>query len=303
MPAAAQTYPNRPITLVVPFAPGSGTDGVARVVMPRIEAALGQTIVIDNKPGATGTIGSAIVARAAPDGYTLLLGGVSSHAASRALLKHVPYDPVKDFVAIAKFGVYPFPYLVPKDLPVKTLSEFVAYTKANAGKVSYAYANAPGRISGEALRRHLGADLTAVPYRASPAAITDLVAGRVQIMVVDHTTALAQLEGGNIRALSTTTQERSALLPGVPGLREQGYGWLELQAWVGLFAPAGTPDAIVQRFRTELSKALAEPDLIAKLAAVGFEAAKEDPAEFPKKLEQDIAIWKQQAEEAGIKPE
>ncbi len=301
--ARAQDYPSRTITMVVPFAAGSGTDGVARVLMPRLEAALRQTIVIENKPGATGTIGSQIVARATPDGYTLLMGGVSSHAASKALLKSVPYDPVKDFVAIGKIGLYPFPYLVAASNPAKTLAEFAAYAKRNPGKLSYAYANAPGRIALEALKRQEKLDLSAVPYRASATAVTDLVAGRVDIMVVDYTTALGQIQDKNLRPLSTSSQQRSPLMPDVPGLAEQGFDWLDLQAYVGLMAPAGTPDAIIRRWRHELTKALAEPETVAKLAAVGFEVSRENPDDFPRRLEADIATWTRQAREAGIEPE
>jgi putative tricarboxylic transport membrane protein len=274
--AQAQTYPSRPITVVVPFAAGSGTDNVARLIMPRLEEALGQTIV---------------------------MGGTSTHAASKALLKNVSYDPLKDFVPIAKFGSYPFPFFVPVSVPANTLPEFIAYAKKNPGRFSYAYANAPGRVAGESLKKHGGIDLTPVPYRASPAAITDLVAGRVEIMVVDYTTAFSQLQAGKVKALSVTSQERSALLPDVPGMKELGFPWLDLEAYTALFAPAGTPDSITRLMRKEITKALADPELIKKLATIGFEASRDDPEKFSSELQVDIDTWKRQAEEAGIEPQ
>jgi len=271
--------------------------------MPRLEAVLGQTIIVENKPGATGTIGSSQVARAAPDGYTLVMGGTSSHAASKALLKSVPYDPLKDFVPIAKIGYYPFPFFVPAALPVNTLPEFIAYAKKNPGKLAYAYANASGQVAGESLRKYAEIDLTAVPYRASPAAITDLVADRVQIMVVDYMSALSQVQAGNLKALSVTSQERSALLPNMPGMKELGYPWLDLQNYVALFAPAGTPDDATRVMRNAVMKVLAEPELIQKLATLGFEVSRDDPEKFPAELQADIETWKKLAAEAGITPQ
>ena len=216
--AAADTWPSRPITIVVPFAPGSGTDSITRIVAQYLQAGLGQNIVVENKVGASGIIAASTAARAAPDGYTLLMATNSTHSANPHLFKSLPYDPVKDFTPVARLGSYVFILVVGKDVPVKTLPELVAYAKQNPGKLSFASGNTTGIVAGETLKSKAGIDILHVPYKSTPPAITDVLGGRVSMMFIDLAPGLEHVRAGNFRALAVTTKERSALLPDLPSL-------------------------------------------------------------------------------------
>ena len=288
-PAFADAYPNRPIILIVPFAAGSGTDSVARVIARRLSEVLKADIVIDTRAGANGAIGAAAAARAAPDGYTLFSGGTSTQ-----------YDPANDFAPIAQLGTFPYFLFVYPGTPAKDVRELVALAKAKPGSVSFAYGNALGRLAGEMLKKRTGADLLAVPYKSSPQGITDLITGRVTIMFCDMPPAVAQLKDGRLRALATTTADRSALFPEYPSMKEAGVDLFDLTAWTGLFAPRGTAPEIIAKLSAAARDVLGDADTRERLANVGFEAKWYAPEEFAKRASDDLELWATLTREAGI---
>lgn len=297
---AAQTYPARPITLIVPFGPGSGTDAVTRIVSQRLSEVLKTPIVVDNRAGANGAIGAAAAARATPDGYTLMAGGSSTHAANPSLLKSIQYDPKADFVPISQLGVFPYFLFVNAEVPARSVTELVALAKAKPGTVSFAYGNAIGQLAGEMLKMRAKVDLLAVPYRSSPQAITDLIAGRTSLMFVDMPPALAQVKAGSLRPLATTTQERTSLFPDVPSMKEAGLDLFSLTAWTGIFAPHGTPPDIVARLADAIHQVVEEPEVKASLANIGFEVRWMGPKDFARHVSDDIDLWANLTREAGI---
>ncbi len=301
--ARAQDYPKHYITLVVPLAPGSGTDAVARMVAARLGEALGAQLVVENKVGANGAIGTSFVARAAPDGYTLLVGGTTTHAGNPNLMKSVTYNPVTDFAPIGQLGVYPYALLVSGKSGFTTMAQLVDAARARPGTLSFAYANALGQLSGEMLKRRAGIDLTAVAYRGSPQAITDIIGGRVTMLFVDTPPAVAQIEAGAVRPLAMTTEHRTDLLPAVPTMAEAGLGGPRVEAWSGLFAPARTPKPIVDRLSAALVQVLSEPDLRKRLAALGFEAEPTTPDVFGKRVADEVALWATLTKQAGMEAE
>lgn len=297
---ASETYPTRPITIIVPFGPGSGTDAVARLVGQRLSELLKTPIVVDNRAGANGAIGASAAARATPDGYTLMAGGSSTHAANPSLLKSIQYDPKADFVPISQLGVFPYFLFVNAEVPAKSVTELVALARAKPGSISFAYGNAIGQLAGEMLRLRAKVDLLAVPYKSSPQGITDLVAGRTSLMFVDMTAALAQVKAGTLRALATTTQDRSTLFPDVPSMKEAGLDLFSLTAWTGLFAPKGTPPEIVARLAEAIHQAVDDPKVRESLAHIGFEVRWLGPKDFARHVSDDIDLWANLTREAGI---
>ena len=239
--ASAQDYPSRAITLVVPFAVGSGIDPTARIIADELSKALKQPVVLDYKPGANGAIAATAVARAAPDGYTIFMTTVSTHSANPNLLKSIPYDPVRDFSALSRVGNLPFMLVIDPKIPATSVPEFIAYVKANPGRLSYASTNAIGLVAGATLKRMAGLDLVHVPYRSSPQAINDVMTGRLAMMFVDFALGSPQAKAGNVRALAVTTKERSPLLPDIPSMTEAGLPSFDLIPWNAIFAPANTP--------------------------------------------------------------
>ncbi len=243
--APAQTaYPNRTITLVLPFAAGSGTDTTTRIISQHLSAALGVGIVIDNKPGANGMIAATYVARAAPDGYTLFVTTNTTHSANPFLLKTLTYDPVKDFTPIARTGDLPFMLVINPELPVKSVAELVAYGKANPGKLTYASGSSSSIVSGATFAHNAGIDMLHVPYKSSPPALNDVIGGRISMIFIDVLTGLPHVKGNALRALAVTTKERSPLLPELPSMQEAGVPDFDISSWQGYFAPANTPKEI-----------------------------------------------------------
>lgn len=299
-PALAETYPSRPITLIVPFGPGSGTDSVARVVMTRLSDVLKQTVVVDNRAGANGAIGATAAARATPDGYTLMIGGVSTHAANPSLMKSIQYDPKADFAPIAQLGVFPYFLIVYPGVPANSVAELIALAKQKPGELSYAYGNAIGQLAGAMLKKRTGTDLLAVPYKSSPQGVTDLMTGQVSMMFVDTTAALPQVKAGKLRALATTTQDRSALFPELPSMKEAGIDLFDLSAWTGIFAPTGTPPKVIAKLSDALRGVLAEPAVRESLAKIGFEAKWTGPKDFSARVSGDADLWVTLTKEAGI---
>jgi tripartite-type tricarboxylate transporter receptor subunit TctC len=302
-PALSQTYPDRPITVVTPFAAGSGTDVITRIITRQVSADLGWTVVVDNKPGANGLIAATQVMRAAPDGYTLFATGNTTHSANPSLIKNLPYDPVKDFTPIARTGNFSFVLVVPPSLPAKTVGELVAYARKNPGKLSYASANSPGIVAGAIFAKRAGLDLLHVPYKSSPQALTDVIAGRVSMSFIDFATASPHIKSGALRALAVTSTERTPLLPDLPTMQEAGISPFNVTSWSGYFGPANMPDGIVRRLNAEIRKVVAKPDIKAQLAALGFDAFSGTPAELADFVKAEIVNWHGMVRDSGIEPQ
>jgi len=302
-PATAQHYPARQVTIVVPFGPGSATDSTARVIAQNLQESLGQPFVIENKAGGGGLIAASSVARAAPDGYTLLVTTNTTHSAAQGLFKNVPYDPIKDFTPVARIGSFPTFIAVNIDLPVGTIGELVAYAKENPGKLVYGHGNSTGQIVGEALKHRTGANIVRVSYRSNPPAVTDLIGGHIGMMVPDFGLGLPQVKAQKIRALAVPTRERNSQLPDVPTLNETVIPGFDLLSWVGLFAPANTPPQVVDLLARELQKMLARPELKARFIDAGAETFWSGPKEFDAYVRSELIKWTTVIREAGIEPE
>lgn len=301
-PAPAQSYPSKPIKLIVPFAPGSATDSAARIVAQALGDRLKQSVVVDSRPGASGIIAAEFVAKSAPDGYTLFMTTNTTHSANPSMFKKLPYDPLKDFAPIILVGELPFVLVVNNDLPVKTVNELIAYAKANPGKLSFPYASSTSQVSAETFRVMTHIEAVAIPYKSSPQATTDLMAGRTQFFMTDLATSLPHIRSGKIRAIAVTPR-RTGLLPGIPAMDESLPGF-DLISWNGILAPAGTPVAVVATLNSELKTALAQPDTRARLEALGFEVTgTSSPAQFADFLQREISKWAKWVKDAGIQPE
>ncbi|WP_228770970.1 tripartite tricarboxylate transporter substrate binding protein [Cupriavidus sp. U2] len=300
---AADTYPSRPIRLVVPFAAGSGTDAVARITAKELGDALGQNVVVDNRPGANGAIAAELVAQAAPDGYTLFMTTNTTHSANPSLMKKLPYDPIKDFTPVARMGNLPFMLVINPKLPVKTVGELIAYAKAHPG-MSYASGNSTGIVSGATLGRMANIDLLHVPYKSTPPAMTDVIAGQVPMMFVDVAAGIANVKAGKMRALAVTTAQRSRLLPDLPPIADtpelKGF---DITSWNGVFAPARTPQPVVERLNRELSKIAVSKEVAPKFEALGFEAFGQTPQQFTAFVGSELVKWNRLVKDAGIQPE
>jgi tripartite-type tricarboxylate transporter receptor subunit TctC len=301
--ADVQAYPSKPITIIVPFGPGSATDTIARIIGQHLSTALNQTIVIENKPGANGAIAAAYVARAAPDGYTLFLSTNSPHSAAPTLNKTVAYDPVKDFVPITRVGSYTLMLVLNPDVPAKSIPELIAYAKANPGKLSFASGNTSGVVAGETLKSWAGINIVHVPYKSAPPAINDVLGGRVSMMFTDLTTGMPHVKAGALRALAVTRMQRSKLVPELPTLHEAGVANFDMDSWAAMFAPANTPPEIVTRLNRELRKIIDNPEINGKIAAMGFEAFSSSPGELGDFVKVQLDKWTKMIKDAGIQPE
>jgi tripartite-type tricarboxylate transporter receptor subunit TctC len=302
-PAFAEDYPSRPVTILTPFAAGSATDTAARLIGKYLQDSLGQPFIVENRDGAGGMIAAEAVARAAPDGYTILLTSNSTHSAAPALFKTVPYDPIKDYTPIARVGSLPSFIAVTPDLPVKTIQEFVAYAKANPGKINAGYGNSTGRITTETFKRRLNLDITPVAYRSNPAAVTDLMAGHVQMGVPDFSTGLPMLKAEKIRPLAVLTKERDPTLPDVPTLNETVMPGYDLLAWTGIFGPAGMPQKAVDTLAKPIGAALAKQEVRDRFRDAGVEIFWIGPAGFSDYVKTELVKWTTLIKSAGIEPE
>ena len=302
-PAAAEDYPTRPITILTPFAAGSATDTAARLVGKFLQEGLGQPVVIENREGAGGMLAAETVAHANSDGYTLLLTSNSTHSAAPGLFKRVPYDPIKDFTPIARIGSFPSFIAVTNDLPVKSMAELVDYAKANPGKVTAGYGNSTGRITVEVFRRRLNLDVVPVAYRSNPAAVTDLMAGHVQMGVPDFSTGLPMLKAGKIRPLAVLTRERDQTLPDLPTLDGTVMPGYDLLAWTGMFGSAGVPKEVVDKLAAPIEKALANDEVRERFRNVGVEVSWIGPAGFSGYVKDELVKWTTLIKAAGIEPE
>jgi len=300
--AGAQGYPTKPVRLVVPFPAGSATDQVARVVGAELQQALGQPFVVENKAGAQGAIAAAEVAKATPDGYTLMLTTNTPQAANVSLFKKLSYDPVKDFTPITRYGTTSFMLMVRPDFPAKDLKGFIAHARSQPGKLSGGYGSAGSQVSLAMLKQLGKLDIVEVPYKGIPQTITDTMGGSLQLTFVDMANAQAQVKGGKLRGLGVTNGKRSPLAPDLPAIAEELKGY-EVIAWFALVAPAKLPEAIVQRLNDANMKAMAKPDVKEKFALVGTDVAPMGPAEFGKFIQSEVAHWAQLVKLAGIEPE
>ena len=300
--AYAQGTFTRPIRVIVPFAAGSYTDNVVRIVMPALGEKLGATIVVENRPGANGLIGAEAVAKSTPDGYTFLMGGTSVNAANPGLYKSLPYDPVKDLIPVARFGVLPFLMVVNPKVPVNTVPELIEYAKKNPGKLAYATPNSATLVGMETFKRAAAVDILGVPYKSSPQAMLDLVAGQVQVLIADFATAMPHAKAGNARVIAVTMARRSSLLPDVPTVAEVLKGY-DISAWNGLLAPAGTPREVMARVSDAVHAVLATRELQDKLSTIGFDIAPMAPDAFGPYVREQISTWGRLIQESGIKPE
>ncbi len=299
--ALAQAYPSKPLRMVVPFPPGGSADILGRSVGQKLGERLGQPVVIDNRPGAGASIGAKAVAEAPADGYTLLLGTVSSHAMSPAT-NAVGYDPVKDFTPIAEIASIPFVVLVHPGVPVKSIAELVALAKSKPGQVTYASAGSgtSNHLAGELLGMAAGIKMLHVPYKGSAPALNDLLGGQVNAMFDLQLTAMPQIKSGKVRALAMTGAKRSALLPELPTVREAGVPGYEVTAWFGFFGPAGVPKPIVDRLNAELNAIMKLPDIRAKFAELGVETESGSAEEFAGFVRGEAGKWAAVIKAAGI---
>jgi tripartite-type tricarboxylate transporter receptor subunit TctC len=303
LPALAE-YPDKSIRMVVPYPPGGATDVIGRVLAQRLSTALGQQVVVDNRGGAGGDIGAEAVAKAAPDGYTLLMGALTSHSIMATLEKgSIRYDLERDLTPVAVVGSVPLVWVVHPSLPVKDMREFVAYAKANPGKLTYASsgAGAPQRMCAELFRGMTGADMIHVPYKGSGPAMTDLVGGQVNTMCETVPASMQLIKAGKLRALGVTTAKRISMLPDVPTTAEQGMPGYEVASLFGVLVPAGTPKPIIERLNAELAKILATPEAQAQLLDQGAYAVQTTPAEAAARVRAEIAMWAKVIAQAKIK--
>ncbi len=303
-PAQAQSYPDRPIRMVIPFPPGGGTDIAARLVGEKLGTALKQSVIPDNKPGANGVIASEFVARAAPDGYTLLVATGSSHAFAPALGVKLSFDPIKDFAPIAMIGQFPTVLVVNPAVPAKTMGEFVDYAKKNPGKINFGSAGngSTNHFLGEMVKQVAGIDMVHIPYKGSNPAAADLLAGQIQMMVDSVAAAKGNIDAGKLRALGVTTPQRLAQLPDVPTLKEAGYD-IEYAGWVVIMAPAGTPHDVLAKLNSAINGVMADPAVVDRYNKQGIVIRTMSLTELPVYLRNDKERWAQVAAKAGLKAE
>jgi tripartite-type tricarboxylate transporter receptor subunit TctC len=302
--AWAQGYPARPVRAVVAFAPGGTTDTFARLMAQKLSETLGKQFYVENLPGATGNIGTGLVARAAPDGYTLLFA-FSSYVVNPTLFDKIPYDPIKDFDPVTLAVTSTSVLTVHPSVPAKTVKELVALIKAGASKYSFSSAGAgtQSHLAGEQLRQLLNLDLVHVPYNSGGLAIGAVVAGHTPIGFTSPAAAVPQIKQGNVRALAITSGKRSQILPDVPTMGEAGYPEIESDSWVGILTPAGTPRDIVALLHRETAKILAHPDMKERLATLGYDVVASTPEEFSRRIKVELATWAKVIRAANIKPE
>ena len=299
--SAQDAYPTHPITIVVPFGAGSGSDIGARVIGQKLGEALSQTVVIDNKPGANGSIAAAYVAKAKPDGYTLFIGTNSTHGANPALLKEMRYDPINDFAPINRIAIYTSIIVANPALPVKTMRELIAYGQAQ--ELTLATGNASGVVQSETLARYAKWKLLRVPFKSNPQAMTEVMSGRVQLMFSDIATVQAQVKSGALRALAVTSKDRSALMPDLPTIIESGVPGYDLSGWIALLAPAGTPPAVVNKLNAEVTRILNLPDVRSRFLDLGAEPSPMTVPQVTAWVQKEVATWTRLVKEAGIQPE
>ena len=300
---AADAFPTQPVKLVIPFPPGGSTDVVGRIVAAKMGELLGQTVLVENKAGAGGNIGAAQVAKADPDGYTMLMGTVATHAINPALYPKMPYDPVKDFAPVSLLVTVPNVLVVHPSLEAKDVQGLIALLKANAGKYDYASSGigTPLHLSGEIFKMMTGVEMTHVPYRGAGPAMNDLLGGQVKVMFDNLPASIGHIRQGSLRGLAITTTKRSPAAPGLPTMAEAGLPGYETYSWNALFAPAGTPQPVVDRLAKAAAEAVADPAVRQRLADLSAEPVGAGPAELAKHVEAELAKWGPVVKASGAK--
>lgn len=302
-PAFADTYPSKSIRFVVPFAAGSATDTLARVLGQSVSSQLGQPVVVENVPGANGQIAASQVARAAPDGYTVLVTSNSTHAANQSLVKKLTYDHVKDFEPITKLGTITLALVVNPNVPAKTTQELIAYAKANPGKLTFGAGSTSSRIAVEMLKSITGVNMVYVPYKSNPQAVSDLLGGQIDLMFADISTTLPSARAGKLNALGVSSAERSPLAPELPTMREAGIAGYELTAWFAAFAPAKTPKDAIDILNKAMVTAMGDKAVSTALVAAGIEPSSSSAADLAAFVDSETKKWAEITKAAGIEPE
>ena len=299
---AADAWPTRPIRLIAPFPAGSSVDAAARVITPRVAAALGQYIVIDNRAGASGAIGVEVGARATPDGYTLTAGTTSTHALAKALNPHLTYDPQRDFAPITLFGHLPYILAVHPAMSAKTLQELIALARAKPGEIRYTtVGNASmARLGGELLSISTGIQMTPIAYKSSAQSVIDTISGRIELQFGTMAPVLPHVRSGALRALAVTSAKRAQALPEIPTVQESGIKNFEVTLWLAAFAPRGTPQVIIERLNREFTAAIADPQVHNALQTQGLQPESSTPAAFVKQLDAEISQWRNIAKQAKL---
>ena len=297
-------YPDQPIRIVVPFAAGGGTDVMGRMFGQKMSETWKVPVVVDNRPGAGGTIGSAAVAKSAPDGYSVLLGSISTHAIAPGLYAKMPYDPVKDFVPILRAGITPFVMTIHPGVPANTIAELIALAKASPRKYDYASSGngTTSHLCGALFTQLAGVEMTHIPYKANAPGLTDLLGGRVTFMFDNIIAMLPHIRSGKLKALAVTGNERVASLPGVPTMIEAGLPAYEVIGWFGFWAPAGTPPAVTAKLRTEFARIMRDPEVRARAEEQGVDFSQPQVGEqFGAFVQKEIVKWRQIIKDAGAK--
>jgi len=306
LPAFGQAWPAKAVRIVVPYPPGGPVDVSARLIAPRLQEALGQPFLVENKPGAGGNIGADYVAKSAPDGYTIGMGAIATHAINPALMANVPYDPIKDFRHLALVVQVPNVLVVNTELPVRSVAELVAYAKARPGKLDFASGStgSTGHLAGELFKQMTGTYMVHIPYKGAPAAVADLLAGRVQLMFDNLASALPNVKAGKLRALAVTTLKRSASLPDLPTLDESGLKGFDMTTWWGLMGPAQMPADVAQRLSAEILKAMDAPEVRDRLRAMGMEGSSvRTPEQFTAFVDAERKLYAKLVKQSGAKPD
>jgi tripartite-type tricarboxylate transporter receptor subunit TctC len=302
-PVWAQAYPSKPIRLVVPFPPGGSLDVVARAIGQKLTAAWGQPVVIDNRPGAGGNIGADLVAKSAPDGYTILEGALSTHAVNVSLYRTLPYDPIKDFAPITLVAITPNVLVLNSAFPVNSVSELIAYARAHPGALSFGSGSngSAGHLAGELFKIDAGVDMVHIPYKGGAPALQALLAGETQLMFDNLANSTPQLKAGKLKALAVTTATRSALAPELPTLAETGLHGFDIYTWWGFMAPAGTPPPIIAKWNAGVTRILGTPEMKAFFAQQGAEPAPSTPEQFTALIKREIPKYAKIIRDSGAK--
>jgi tripartite-type tricarboxylate transporter receptor subunit TctC len=300
--AQAQAYPAKPIRIIVPSPPGDGSDLMARAIGEKLSAAWNTPVIVDNRTGAGGRVGTELAAKAPADGYTLIMGNAGSHGINAALYSDLSYDIERDFAPITQVMRSPNVLVVTPSLPASNVRELIALFRANPGKYSYGSGGngSSAHLSAELLKSMAGVDVVHVPYKGASPALTDVIAGRVVMFIGNLPPAMPHIKSGNVKALAVTTAQRSPLVPDIPTLAESGLPGFETVAWFGLFAPAGTPNAIIDKLQAEVAKIVREPDIRERMAALGGEPVGSTPDQFAAIVKGDVAKWKKVVKGANI---
>ncbi len=301
--AQAEPYPSKPIHFIVPYPPGGPLDTVARLLGQKVSESVKQPVIVENKPGAGGNIGADYVAKSAPDGYTILMGAVATHAINPTLYSHIPYDPVKDFAPVTEVASTPNVLVVNPSLPVSNVKEFIAYAKAHPGELNFGSGStgSAGHLAGELFKSMAGVQMVHVPYKGAAPAMQDLIGGQIQLMFDNLASSLGQIRAGKVKALAVTTGKRSSLAPELPTIAESGLPGFDISTWFGIFAPGGTPQPVVEKLHDEFVKAIDSPDVQATMKKLGAEPVGNSPREFAAYIRSEARKYAKVIKASGAK--